>query len=108
MFCLSSRGPLIEIALLALDEPRQLDRQHQLEAQAGMLEELVVEHRPEQGLHLLGRAVDQVRLVDAIDQHDDARVAERAQQPCSFIKQLVAVVGAVLVGQRLAGDLGGQ
>ena len=71
-----------------------------------MLEELVVEHRPEQGPHLLGRAVDQVRLVDAIDEDHDAGVAERAQNALQLGQQLVAVVGALLVRQRLAGDLG--
>src|SRR5947208_1093090 len=33
-------GPLIKIALFTLDEPRQLNRQHQLHADAWMLQKL--------------------------------------------------------------------
>ena len=71
----------------------------------GLLEELVVEHRPHEGPHLLDGAGDQVRLVDAVDQHDDAVAAERLQHALELGQQLVAVVGALAFGQRLAVDV---
>ena len=44
-----------------------------------MLEELVVEHRPEEGFHQFGGAVDEVRLIDPIDQRQRFMAqAERA------------------------------
>ena len=93
---------LEEFAVFALDEVRQFDRQQQLEAHARMLEKFVVQHRPQQGPHRFGGAVDQMRLVDPIDQHDDPGVAERLQNALQLDEQFVAVVGALLVGQRLA------
>ena len=98
-------GPLVEVAVLALHVVGQLARQQQLQADAGLLQELVVEHRPDEGPHPLDRAGDQVRLVDAIDQHDDAVAAERFQHALELGQQLVAVVGALAFGQRLAVDV---
>ncbi len=71
-----------------------------------MFEEFVIEHGPEQGPHSLGRAVDQMGLVDAVDQYDDSRIAQGPQYPLEFDEQFIAVVGALLIRERLAGDVG--
>ena len=76
-----------------------------LKPDAGMLEELVVEHRPQQFAHAFGRAVDEVRLVDPIDGDDDAGESERLQDRLELGQELVAVVAAVLHGDGLAAEL---
>ena len=50
-----------------------------------MPQELVIEKRPHQGPHLAWVALDELGLVDPVDQHDDPRVAEGADQdPWNF------------------------
>ena len=70
-----------------------------------MFEELVVQHRPNQRPHQIGRAVDEIWLVDAIDQHEDSVEVHRAEHALKLREQLVAVVGPRQRGQRLADDL---
>ena len=49
-----------------------------------------------------------MRLVDWIDQHDDPGVAERSQDALQLDQQLVAIVGALFIRQRLAADFRGR
>ena len=70
-----------------------------------MLEELVVQHRPDQCPHQLDRPVDQIGLVDAVDQHENAVEVHRSQNALEFAQQFVAVVGALPGGHRLADEL---
>jgi hypothetical protein len=79
------------------DALTQLYRQQQLEANARMFEQLVIEQWPEERLHLLGRAIHQMRLVNAIDQHQNAGEAERCQNALKAREQFKAVVGALFV-----------
>ena len=71
----------------------------------GCLRNLLSKHRPDQRPHQVGRAVDQVGLVDAVDQHEDSFEVHRAEHALELGQQLVAVVGALPGGQRLADDL---
>ncbi len=48
-----------------------------------------------------------MRLIDAVDQHHDAREAQRLEDALELGQQLVAVVGALFARQRLAGDVDG-
>ena len=98
-------GPLVELLVFSLDEPVQLDGQEQLEAHGGGLQELVVEHRPDHLPHSVGRAVDQVRLVEPIHDHDDALVAGGREDSLKLREQFVAIVAAGMGGQRLAGEI---
>ena len=95
---------LEEVPILALDEPREFDGEHEFDAEAGVFEEFVVEEGPDQGPHAIRGAIDEVRFVDSVQQHDDAREAERLQQSLELGQQLVAIIGAQAVGQRLAGE----
>lgn len=95
---------LEEVPILALDEPGELDGKHELDAEPRVLQELVIEEGPDEGPHAIGGAVDEVRFVNPIEQHDDARKAECLQQSLELGQQLVAIVGAQAVRQRLAGE----
>ena len=57
---------------------------------------------------LRGIALDLLRLVDPVDQDDDARVAQRVEDALELAQQLIALLGAQReVGrQRLAAQLG--
>ena len=56
----------------------------------------MVQQRPDQGPHLARVALDLLRLVDPVDQDDDAGVAEGAQDPLELAQQLVALLAPVL------------
>ena len=101
-------SPVVELLVFLLEIIGQLDRQQELDADARVAEELVVQQRPDQGAHLAGVALDLLGLVDPVDQHDDAGVTQRVEHALELAQQLVAFLGPPRVGgrQRLAAELG--
>ena len=84
---------------LAEEFVAKFDRQEHLDAEAILLEELVVEQRPDDGAHTVRCAVDEGGFVDAIDDHDDAGDAERAQDRAEAVEHGVAGVVGIVGGE---------
>ena len=72
-------GAVVELLVFLLKVIRQLDRQEQLHADAGMPEEFVVEQRPDERAHFAWIAFDLLRLVNAIDEDDDSGITKRVE-----------------------------
>ena len=98
-------GALVELFVLPLDEAVELLGKEKLEAEPGGFQKLVVEHRPDEEPHPLGLAVDGVRLVDAVDDHHHPGVAEGGKHPLKLREELVTVVAARMLRQRLASEI---
>src|SRR5271170_6337177 len=71
--------PVVELFVFLFKIVRELDRQQELEANAGVSQALVVQERPDERAHLAGITLDLLRLIHTIDQDDDAREAQRME-----------------------------
>lgn len=98
-------APFVEFLFFAIEVVGDFGREKQLEADAGMFEKLVVEHRPEEVTHAFWQAVDHVGLVDAIDEDEHIVIAKAFENALQFHQHFVAVVAAIFVGSGLAGEI---
>ena len=101
-------GPVVELLVFLFEIIRQLDRQEELEADAGVAEELVVEERPDESPHLPRIALDLLGFIHPVDQDDDALVAQGIENALELAQELISFFGAAARGgrQRLASQLG--
>ena len=74
-------GPsaIVELLVFLFEIVSELDRQEELDADAGVAEELVVQERPDERSHLTGITLDLLGLVHTIDQDDDASETQRVE-----------------------------
>ena len=93
-------GPIVELLVFLLEIIGQLDRQEQLHADAGVPQEFVVEKRPDERPHLSRIALDLLRLIDAIDQDDDSRIAQRMENRLKLAQELISLFGTAIGSRR--------
>src|SRR5271157_1697161 len=101
-------SPVIELLVFFLQIIGQLNGEQQLEANSRVPEKLVIQQRPDQGAHLAWIALDLLRFIDPVDQHDDAAVPKGVEHALELAQQFVAFLGSGCRGrQGLSAELGG-
>lgn len=93
----------------------ELDGQEEFEADAWLLEELVVEYGPDEGSHAGGVTGDDGGFIDTVHEDEDPAVVEEFEGVDESLGQAVAavigVLGAVdgegLSSEGLSGEVGG-
>src|SRR5271165_4522571 len=77
-------SPVVELLVFLLQVIGQLYGKQQLDADSRMTQKLVIQERPDQGTHLARVALDLLRFIDPVNQHDDAAIAETAEHSLEF------------------------